>query len=176
MRLQKVIGLFAATVILVSPGVSIGDEPLKSQESETSPSKGKFQARLALTHDENELRRTWNDSAASPQLRVTETAKLGQEVTTVILFDGCASNERGACDVVAEFFLVAPDGSRHSGGRGSVWSTKPLEGKLMLGAASMTIGFKDRDPIGAYQVEARITDTVRSTTIVLTTPLRVVER
>ncbi len=91
----------------------------------------------------------------------------------MLIFQGCAANVSGKCDVVAEFELVAPDGARTPGGAGPVWSDELARGRLQLGKANMTVGFDATDVAGMYKVVATVKDVVSGQILQLTTPLKV---
>jgi hypothetical protein len=132
-------------------------------------SSGDFGVQLLLTDDEKAFRHTWNTSRQTPQLKTTNKISAGQEISGVLIFSGCAVGAKQACDVSAEFSVQAPDGTVTPGGRGIVWPRPPLGPRiLMLGQASMTVGFAKDDAPGTYQLVALVTDHVARKTLRLT--------
>jgi hypothetical protein len=92
----------------------------------------------------------------------------------MLIFTGCTPNKDGVCDVVAEFILESPDGTKTPAGEGLVWSGAPLqEGVLQLGLASMKVGFSKKDPVGNYKVIANVTDKILDRTLELTARFKV---
>jgi hypothetical protein len=124
-----------------------------------------FNAQLIIAPgDGQHLRKTWTGKAHA---QTTQSVSQGSALSTLIVFSGCATNAKGLCDVIAEFFIVSPDGVKKSGGRGTVWSEAPvsIEGVSVLGQASLTAGFDKTDPIGEYKVLVNVTDNVSGKTL-----------
>ncbi len=156
------------------PGVARADgvEGTASVQ-QSGQERNDFAAQLSLTADEQALRKSWDTSSENPQLRVTDSVRLGSDVTTVLIFRGCMPDATGKCDVAVEFSLMKPNGKSVNGGTGSLWSSAPLPHKYMLGAASMTLAFNSKDDLGSYQVRAKVVDRVAARIVELVTPLRV---
>lgn len=130
-------------------------------DAESIRSAGDFGVQIVLTANEGQFRQTWNSSKTPPKLTTTNTVRLGGTVSALLIFHGCVPNVGGVCDVVSEFILEGPDGSRTPAGGGPVWSGKPMQPRqLQLGQASMTVGFDRTDPVGDYKVTANIKDRV----------------
>lgn len=142
-------------------------------ERENMRSAGNFLVQLSLTGDEAALRKEWAEASAAPQLPTIERVTVGAPVTTVLVFNGCAPDPAGRCDVFAEFSIVAPDGLRTRLGAGSLWHAAPLTPRFMLGSASVTLLFRDRDKGKAFRMVATVEDRVTRKTLELSTPLRV---
>ena len=135
-------------------------------DTESMRSAGDFGVQIVLTADEDQFRQTWNSSRTPPKLSTTNTVRPGGSVSALIIFGGCASNSGGVCNVVSEFTLDNPDGSKTPGGGGPVWSGKPLPQRLLqLGQASMTLGFDKSDPVGDYKITANVKDKVSGRTL-----------
>jgi hypothetical protein len=109
--------------------------------------------------DGQNLRKTWNGKANAQAIN---SVSQGSALSVLIAFSDCAINAKGVCDVVAEFFIVSPDGVKKPGGSGSVWSAAPfsVSGVSLLGQASLTAGFDKTDPIGDYTVLVNVTDKI----------------
>lgn len=109
--------------------------------------------------DGQNLRKTWSGLANA---QTTNSVSQGAALSVLIAFSNCAINAKGVCDVVAEFFVVSPDGIKKPGGSGAVWSDAPfsIPGVSLLGQASLTAGFDKTDPIGDYNVLVNVTDKV----------------
>ncbi|NTV15789.1 MAG: hypothetical protein HGA96_17975 [Desulfobulbaceae bacterium] len=143
-------------------------------DTENMRSAGDFAIQMVLTADESLFRQTWNAATAAPKLRTTNTARLGQAVSALLIFHGCAPNVAGVCDVVAEFILEGPDGNKSPAGGGPVWSEKPMPERLLqLGQASMTVGFEQSDPVGNYTITANVKDQVSGKTLSVIARLKV---
>lgn len=130
-------------------------------ETESMRSTGDFGIQIVLTADEKQFRHAWNASNTPPRLSSTNSVRVGEAVSALLIFHGCAPNADGVCDVVADFTLEAPDASKTPAGGGPVWSEKPLPPqRLQLGQASLTLGFDSTDPVGEYKIVAHVKDKV----------------
>jgi hypothetical protein len=138
-------------------------------DTENMRSAGDFGVSLLLTPDEKQFRHSWSTSTTPPKLVITSTVKRGGVVTAVLVFQGCSPNAAGACDVVCEFELVNPDGTKMLGGSGQVTTAANLPTRgLQLGQTSMTVQFDNTDPEGEYKAIAVVKDRVsgRALTVV----------
>ncbi len=136
-------------------------------------SAGDFGVQLILTPDDADFRRTWYSSTTPPRLQTTDRVRRGASVSAMLIFRGCAPDTTGKCDVVAEFALVAPDGKRSPAGSGPVWNAAPVDGKLVLSGASMTVGFDSTDAPGSYKIIAVVTDRITGKSLTLSTAVKV---
>ena len=143
-------------------------------DNESMRSSGDFGVKIVLTADGGQFRQTWNSSKTPPKLATTNTVSLGGAISAFLIFHGCTPNAGDACDVVSEFILEGPDGSKTPVGGGPVWSGKAMQPRLLqLGQASMTIGFDKTDPIGDYKVTANIKDNVSGRALTVVARLKV---
>lgn len=143
-------------------------------DTEYMRSAGDFGVQILLAPDEDQFRRAWHSSATPPKLTTTNTVRLGGSVSAFLVFHGCTPNARGVCDVVCEFTVEGPDGSKTPAGSGPVWSAKPLPPRLLqLGQASMTVGFGKTDPVGEYKVVATVKDKVSARALSVVARLKV---
>ncbi len=164
----------SALLLLSAPAHAAGwTDATGAPEREYMRSSGSFLARLSLTGDETALRKEWADAAANPQLQTIDRAVVGAPVTTVLVFNGCTPDPAGRCDVFAEFSIVAPDGLRTRLGAGSLWYAAPLTPRFMLGSASVTLLFREKDKGKSFRMIATVEDRVARKTLELSTPLRV---
>ena len=143
-------------------------------ETESTRSDGPFAIQLVLTPDERRFRQVWNGTSGTPKLRTANSVRLGSSITAMLIFGGCTPNPSGVCNVVAEFFLVGPDGTKKPGGSGPVWSRAPLPaGLLELGHASMKVGFGANDRIGNYKMIANVKDKNSGRTLAVSSSFQV---
>jgi len=156
--------LLVSIALLLSPiavaGAWIGPDGKPLPETESMRSVGDFGVQVVLTPDEKEFRTAWNAGPTPPTLKVAAKVARGGSLSAMIIFHGCTPNQSGKCNSVIEFALVSPDGKRLPAGSGPLWMDAPLPGKLMLAAASATIGFDMTDPTGTYRVMAIAVDKV----------------
>lgn len=143
-------------------------------DTESMRSAGDLGVQIVLTADEGQFRKIWSSSKTPPKLATTNTVRLGGTVSALLIFHGCAPNVGGVCDVISEFILEGPDGSKTQAGGGPVWSEKPMQQRLLqLGQASMALGFEKTDPIGDYKITANIKDKVSGRVLSVVTRLKV---
>lgn len=142
-------------------------------DRENMRSAGNFLVQLRLTPDEAALRKSWEEASSNLTLDVSERIPVGRPITTVLTMTGCTPNPAGQCDVMAEFSIVAPDGERTRLGAGYLWKAAPLTPRFMLGSASLTLVFKEKDKGKAFRMIATVEDRVASKVLELSTPLKV---
>lgn len=133
----------------------------------------RLRAGLLLTDDEAGVRRQWADASRAPQIKAVTSAKVGDDISTVVLFENCPTNALGNCELSARFALQTPDGQRIEAGEGSLWSSAPIGGKLMLGAASVSFTVGPEWAAGRYTVSVMISDRVQGQSLGLAAPLDV---
>jgi hypothetical protein len=163
---MKTLLLLAAALLptLAQAGwVDATGKPLPDTESMRS--LGDFGVQLVLTADERQFRRNWAGREL-PQLPVAQAVMRGANLTGMILFHGCKAGPLGACDLVAELAIEAPDGSRTQVGASNVWSASPpAGGASQLGSDSVGMGIDPADPLGAYRLVALVRDRVANTSL-----------
>lgn len=143
-------------------------------DTENMRSAGDFGIQIVLTANEDQFRQTWSSSKTPPTLSTTNTVRLGDTVSALLIFHGCAPNVSGVCDVVSEFILEGPDGSKMPAGGGPVWFGKPMRQRMLqLGQASMSVGFGKTDPLGDYKITANVTDKVSGRVLSVVARLKV---
>lgn len=165
-------------LVLSLPSITWGgwidssDKPIPDTESMRSA--GESGVALVLTPDDKQFRETWNSTKGTPELRSTNSARLGSTVTAFILFHGCSPNASGSCEVTSEYTLENPDGTKTPAGIGPVWTGKPAPPRLLLlGQTSITIGFDTTDSVGDYKVIANVKDKVAGKELIVMTKLGV---
>ena len=137
-------------------------------------SSGDFGAQLILTGNAEGFRKAWNATTGTPTLPSSSTVRLGQSISAVIVFGGCKAGVTNKCQVSVDFALLAPDGTKTPVGNGPVWSKEaPKPRILMLGDASVTVGFEKNDPPGIYTLIAKVKDRVANQNLQLTMPFTV---
>lgn len=153
--------LLIALFPLVAQGGWIDSTGKSISDTESMRSVGDFGVQIILTANEGQFRQIWNSSTTPPKLTTTNTVRLGEAVSALLIFHGGVPNDSGICDVVSEFILEAPNGSKTLAGGGKVWSGKPVQpGMSQLGQASITVGFYKIDPVGDYKITANVKDNV----------------
>ncbi|HJV27292.1 MAG TPA: hypothetical protein VJ673_16515 [Aromatoleum sp.] len=130
-----------------------------------------FGAQLVLTPDEQGFAEALVSRSRLPQLPWEYILTRGSSVTAVLVFQGCATNGAGRCDVVAEFSVISPSGTEMSGGAGELWSDPPVPGGLHIGNSSVGLSFGQDDAVGQYHIIANVTDQVSGRRLMLDSPL-----
>ena len=172
--MKKCFAFLVAFIPLLAQSAWIDSTGKPLPDTESMRSAGEFGVHLVLTADEKQFRQTWNSSKTLPKLRTTDAVRLGRSVSALVIFHGCSPNAEGVCDVVSEFVLEGPDGSKTPAGSGPVWSGKPMQQRLLqLGQASTTVGFEKSDPVGDYKVIANVKDKVSGQTLSVVARLKV---
>mgnify|MGYP006954411743 CR=1 FL=1 len=128
--MKKLLLLFVIFIPLVAQAAWIDGKGKPLAETESMRSDGDFGVQLVLTPDDNKFRQSWNSTKNTPTLSSTTSVRLGSSVAAVLIFHGCAPNATGVCDVVSDFILQSPDGTKTPAGAGPVWSSAPLQGGL----------------------------------------------
>lgn len=147
--------------------------PLTAASAENIGNAGGLGVQLVLTADEKQFRQEWS-RPTPPKLRVTSTVRQGESVSALLIFGGCAANAAGNCDLVSEFVLEGPDGSKVPAGGGPIWQTNPMApGRMQLGTVSITMSFDQTDPVGDYRLSADIKDRVSGNVVSVRTGLKV---
>jgi hypothetical protein len=172
--MRNVLLLIALALPFASIGAWIDGTGKPIPDKPSMRSTGGFGAQLLLTGSEREFRNTWNSTTGTPKLQTTNASRIGQSISGVILFSGCTPDGGNACLVSVEFSLVSPNGRKASAGNGPVWSkAAPKQRVIMLGEASVTIGFGNDDTPGTYTLVADVTDKIANRSLKLLVPFTV---
>ena len=157
-----------------SAWIDANGKPLADTESMRSSED--FAVQLVFTPDENQFRRTWDSTNKSPILSSTNYVRLGSSLAAMLIFQGCAQDLAGVCNVTAEFILENPDGKKTQIGDGTISSVAPLRKDILqLGQDSLKIGFGANDPMGNYKVIANVKDKISGRILNLTAGFKVIK-
>jgi len=136
----------------------------------TAQSSGDLRVMLLLTDDLEELQQRWAEPG-SPTFDPINAARMGDTVSAVLIFTGCAADSTGHCRLVADFTITDPRGSEFKSelerpvcfGR-----PPPPPGQLQLAeeAPSVTV---THGPHGAYTVSVTVRDRVSGNSLDLAT-------
>ncbi len=138
--------------------------------TESMKSDGNFGVQIVLTADDDSFRKNWHSGTTPPTLRTTSTVARGKSISAMVVFHGCTSGPGGKCDAVVEFTLLAPDGKATPAGAGPLWGQAPVQGKLLLAPASVSIAFDKTDAPGRYKILATAIDKVAGKKVQLSAP------
>jgi hypothetical protein len=135
---------------------------------------GELRVIAFLTDDDAKVRSEWKASTSMPQFQTVNTARAGDRISTVLVFEGCAAGALGKCDLAARFVLHTPDGQRIDAGSGPVWNVEPTADRLMLGAARARVQVQANWPPGKFAFHVTVVDRIASRTLELRLPFVVV--
>lgn len=173
--MRRCAAALAASLPLLAHGALVAGEHLVRAVRSDPHGAEHFGAQLVLTPDESHFLKAWRVSKTPLRLPATATVRRGSSVTAMLVFQGCARDASGRCDVVADLALQAPDGGRIPGGSTSLWSAESVPGRLHLGNGSMQVSFDPHDRIGSYKVIATVRDRVSGQSLILSSGLQVLE-
>lgn len=172
--MKRILASLAVTLPLAAVAAWTDGAGKPIPDTPSMRSSGDFGAQLVLTASEKEFRRVWHSTTGTPRLQAVDTVRQGQSISAVIVFSGCTPGVDGACKVAVDFVLQSPDGSRMPAGSGPVWSKAPQKPPLLLlGDASVTLGFGLDDAPGRYTLLATVTDAIAGRTLRLALPFAV---
>lgn len=156
--------------LLVLPALMLGPSPSlagwtdgNGQPVPDTPhmrSAGDFGAHLVFTEDLAQFREVWNVSVTPPRLPDVQQVRRGGTISGMVIFYGCKAAADKQCNLFAEFSVTLPDGKRVSAGGTSLWTIAPVADQLMLGDASLDLGFGANDMPGVYRVDVTVIDRV----------------
>jgi len=174
-------GLLAAAVLVclthstqAASGVSDSTRSNGHEKLPVEAAKDSFDAKFVLTLGQEAFLREWNQSTTTPRLPTVSAVKLGDTVSTFVVFKGCRVSNSGKCDLRVTYGLTGSNAKYQELGAGYLWLSEPLAGKYMLGSASVEIQFTEPEEAGDHIFHARIVDRVAGTSYELKTPLQVV--
>lgn len=110
----------------------------------------------------HEVATEWSKPTAGARLPTADRIKLGQTITTFIVFRGCRPDPASACHVGADLELIDPNGKSVMTKGLKVWPGLPAPAPelLQLSRQSATIGFDAAQQPGEYLVRIVTKDDV----------------
>lgn len=112
--MKRFLTLLAALLPMTAPGAG-ADGSSAASGAQSRGNSGGLGVQLVLTADEHAFRQAWNQPTP-PKLKVTRTVRQGASVSALLIFGGCVANAAGVCDLMSEFVLEGPDGSKIAAG------------------------------------------------------------
>lgn len=128
-----------------------------------------FGVQLLITDDKEYLEK-WKDPAEPFQLRTVNFALRGQPVFILIIFANPGVDEKGMCDIVADFKITRPDGTISRDMKDSdCWRSMPPPpvGNIQLGKTSIGILIDEKDLAGRWKIEAVVKDGIKNAAVQL---------
>jgi hypothetical protein len=136
-----------------------------------------FSGYLTLADDPREEVESWLDPVEIETLRAMPTMRRGKTMGAFVELRGCRRNAQGVCGVRVDYAIYKPDGSvfatRAVRQKEILWKTQaprrsyPERGRRTgagivsspaKGLARMHFRLGKDDPVGEYQVKAKVTD------------------
>jgi hypothetical protein len=100
---------------------------------------GEYGAWLVLTDKENHAFTNWDTPSEEVYIPSTEKIEKGKTLTALIVFSGCAADDKGNCNLLAKYKVLLPDGSVYADlPFQEAWIDKPVPAKRSLG---LSIGY-----------------------------------
>lgn len=169
-------------LLLLAPAVSHGKWTDRQgnpvDDTEWMKSKGDFGAQLLLVADEDEFLKRWETPSDVVAFDTVSQISRGESLITPIVFNGCQPDEAGNCFVSGDFKILRPDGQTYADmPQIEIWQSKPPppDGILELGVGYLKVIIEPEDPDGMYTVQAKVTDHIQKTSLVLTQTFSVTE-
>lgn len=128
------------------------------QDESWRKANGNFGVMLMLTDEPQKLMDDWK-KPETPRIKTTAVATREKPIAAVIFFTGCTELQ-GKCNAKVDFDVLRPDGSSYgSKSDASLWErSAPPARNLQLSEAYLGIRIEPQDPVGTYQVKARVRD------------------
>jgi hypothetical protein len=133
-------------------------------------SSGDLKVMLLLTDDLVEIQQRWAQPS-SPTLDPINAARVGDTVSVVLIFTGCAADSSGGCRLVADVTITDPRGAEFKSERERpvcFGRPPPPPGQLQL-AQEATSATVTHGPRGTYAVSVIVHDRVSGTSLNLAT-------
>ncbi len=147
-------------------------------DSDHRKSVGALAAQLVITGNEPQLLKNWRTPTRSVELPTSDEFERNKIITTFVVFGGCATDADGHCDLKMQITVYQPDGEVYARlPVMEVWSGKPAPpGKrLGLSAEYVRVIIEPDEPLGKYQINAKIMDNISGGGMVLRSYFTAVE-
>ena len=167
-RPKAAVIVFAALALLSTAGLSgraeAGDGWSKAPNTASS---GDFAVLQIATTDSSGLRTEWQKSTPGVRLQTNTEATRNQPIWTFIIFKGCVVDAAGNCNVTVDYEVFDPTGKSYARTTSDVWVDQPPppDLQLQLSVSSLGLRVEDKDPLGPYRVQAKVTDHVAKVTL-----------
>jgi hypothetical protein len=158
-----------------SPGAAAQDPDIKSEW--TKAERG-FGAMLFFSDKPQQFLDDWNKPGATVDLGTSSShaASRGKPCVAFIVFTGCGADQQGLADVVADISMLTPDGKVIGARKGvEIWQKRPAppEKRLELGVGNLGMVLTPDDPLGTYEIHAKVSDRVKGVVLELKTKFSV---
>ena len=124
---------------------------------------------LLVTDKGQELFKSWEfPDGERFEVRPLKVAKRGEFLSAVVLFQGCAADAEGNCNVTLDITAYDPSGKKYGEFLGQeLWVGKPApaNGKTQLGVGYMGLVIEPNDPLGKYRIFASANDKIANISV-----------
>ncbi len=130
-------------------------------DTDNIKSVGDLIAQLIITDNEAQVLKSWGTPSESVYFPTTEKIERNKIITALVVFGGCATDEKGDCDLRMQITVFQPDGTIYSKlPVMEVWSGKPAPPNRSLGLSAeyMRVIIEKNEPLGIYRVETKVID------------------
>ena len=154
-----------------SPGDS-AEEPTKGVDMEWTKVDQGFRAMLFFSDKPQQFVDDWNKPGEIADLSASTSHSVsrGTPCVTFIVFAGCGADKQGMADVVADISMLTPDGKVIGEQKAVEICQKrpaPADNRQQLGAGTLGMILQADDPLGTYEIHAKVTDRVKGVTLEL---------
>ena len=140
----------------------------RADETAWHKREGTLEAMLVLTNQIDDFLGQWtrpNDASHPPELHRVTAAKLGDQITALVLLSGCSPDPDGSCHADVDFTVLGPSGSSLGSRNGAeLWHgappSVPPKPHTVVGRARLDLGLEKSDPTGVYRIRAVVRDGV----------------
>jgi hypothetical protein len=139
-------------------------------DSDNMKSVGELIAQLIITDNEAQVFKNWGTPSESVYFPTADKIKRNKIITALVVFGGCATDEKGNCDLRMKITVFQPDGAVYSKlPVMEVWSGKPPPPNRSLGLSAdyMRVIIENNEPLGTYRVETKVSDMISGESMVL---------
>jgi hypothetical protein len=169
-------------LLLFVPSLACAEQWFQNGEpAEPKPDHGSvngFGAMIIMTADSQKALENWSKLTKGVVIPDAERVSKGKPIEALVLFSGCAANERGNCVAEVDYVITKPDGSIYAEYKNTeLWRNKPAlpEGRIGLAIDRVGLIAEPQDPVGAYKVTCVVRDLVTSSEFKIYSAFEVVE-
>jgi hypothetical protein len=163
---------FAAPLMAGQLADAIAQEnaPMHSPASgqRNTASSGDFAIMQIATTDPKGLLADWLNPAPGVQIKASSQTVRDKPIYIFLIFKGCRPDASGNCNLTADFNTFDSRGRPYDKRVATpIWVDHPPApgNNLQLSNASLRLVIHDKDPLGAYRVQASVTDHIAGVTL-----------
>lgn len=119
-----------------------------------------------LVDDIEKAFEAWDQPTAGVSLDTTSHTVLNDPIFSIVIFSGCASDDKGNCNLSADIKVLAPSGVIYSESEETnIWVNLPApdEGVLQMGIDTLGLAIERGEELGEYVIESTVRDNIAKT-------------